>query len=81
MIREQATDMLKEDQITLDRKWRKQNADRLIAWELFRRYILHSTSVPMTNEELCDTIGVSNSYTIRLLNTIRERLNPDDAGK
>ena len=72
---EQVTDTLeKEDDITLNREWCKEQVDRLCAWEILRRYVLHETSVPMTNEELCDTIGVSSTYTIRLLKSVHKRL-------
>jgi len=65
--------------ITLDRKWCREQTDRLASWEILRRYVLHQTGVPMTNEELCDTIGVSSAYTIRLLKSIQQRINPEDA--
>jgi hypothetical protein len=65
--------------ITLNRDWCREQADRLSSWEILRRYVLHMTEVPMTNAELCDTIGVSSTYTIRLLNSIQKRINPDDA--
>ena len=74
---EQATDTSeKECDITLDREWCKEQVDRLCAWEILRRYVLHETSVAMTNEELCDTIGVSSTYTIRLLKSVHKRLIP-----
>lgn len=77
MIKEQAIDMSeKEDDITLNREWCKEQVDRFSAWEIFRRYVLHETSVQMTNAELCDTIGVSSTYTIRLLKSVHKRLNP-----
>jgi len=60
---------------TLDRAWCKENTDRLMAWEMLKRTVLHETSISMTNEELCDTIGVSSSHTIRVLNSIKDRLN------
>ena len=40
---------------------------------------MHETSVPMTNGQLCDIIGVSPSYTIRLLKSIQKRLDTEDA--
>ena len=77
MIKEQAIDMSeKEDDITLNREWCKEQVDRFSAWEIFRRYVLHETSVQMTNAELCDTIGVSSTYTIRLLKSVHKRLIP-----
>ena len=65
--------------ITLDRNWCREQADRLASWEILRRYVLHLTELPMTNAELCDTIGVSSTYTIRLLKSIQKRINPEDA--
>ena len=53
--------------------------DRFASWEIFRRTVLHETSVPMTNAELCDTIGVSSTYTVRLLKSIQKRLFLEDA--
>jgi len=53
--------------------------DRYAAWEMLRRYILHETRVAMTNAELCDTIGVSSTYTIRLLKSIQKRIEEDNA--
>ena len=75
MLVEQATDTSeKECDITLNRDWCKEQVDRLCAWEILRRYVLHETSVPMTNEELCDTIGVSSTHVIRLLKSVQKRL-------
>jgi len=76
MIREQATDML-DSEVTTNRKWCREQSDRFLAWEMLKRTVLHETSIAMTNEELCDTIGVSSSHTIRLLNSIQERLNEE----
>jgi ABC-type antimicrobial peptide transport system permease subunit len=64
----------KENDITLDRNWCKEQVERLSAWEILRRYVLHETRIPMTNAELCDTIGVSSTYTIRLLKSVHNRL-------
>ena len=75
MLVEQATDTSeKEDDITLNREWCKEQVDRFCAWEILRSYVLHETSVPMTNEELCDTIGVSSTHVIRLLKSVQKRL-------
>lgn len=63
--------------VTSNRKWCREHSDRLLAWEMLKRTVLHETSISMTNEELCDTIGVSSSHTIRLLNSIQERLNEE----
>lgn len=40
---------------------------------------MHETSVPMNNGELCDIIGISSSYTIRLLKSLKKRLDIKDA--
>ena len=64
----------REDDITLNREWCKEQVDRLCSWEILRRYVLHETSVTMTNEELCDTIGVSSTHVIRLLKSVQKRL-------
>jgi hypothetical protein len=64
---------------TLNREWCREQSDRFAAWEIFRRYVLHETRVPMTNGELCDTIGVSSTYTIRLLKSIQKRLEEENA--
>ena len=71
--------MSSNEDITLDRTWCREQADRLASWEVLRRYVLHLTELPMTNAELCDTIGVSSTYTIRLLKSIQKRINPEDA--
>jgi hypothetical protein len=63
----------------MDRTWCREQADRLASWEVLRRHVLHLTELPMTNAELCDTIGVSSTYTIRLLKSIQKRINPEDA--
>ena len=76
---EHHTDMQSQKDITLDRSWCREQTDRFISWEILRRFILHETGVPMTNEELCDTIGVSSSHTIRLLHSIQNRLNSENA--
>jgi hypothetical protein len=64
---------------TLDREWCREQVDRFASWEIFRRTVLHETRVPMTNAELCDTIGVSSTYTVRLLKSIQKRLFLEDA--
>jgi len=68
-----------ERDITTDRKWCNEQSERLASWEILRRHVLHQSRIPMTNDDLCDTIGVSDNYTIRLLKSIRKRLTlPDD---
>jgi hypothetical protein len=76
---EQATDMLESDKLTLDRNWCREQSDRFASWEILRRTVLHETSVPMNNGELCDIIGVSSSYTIRLLKSLQKRPDTEDA--
>jgi hypothetical protein len=49
------------------------------SWEILRRYVLHESGVSMTNGDLCDTIGVSSTYTIRLLKSIQKRLAEQNA--
>ena len=71
--------MLASEELTLDRDWCRKQSDRFAAWEMFRRTILHETSVPMTNGQLCDTIGISSSYTIRLLKSLQKRLHAENA--
>ena len=40
MLVEQATDTSeKEDDITLNREWCKEQVDRFCAWEILRRYV------------------------------------------
>jgi hypothetical protein len=51
----------------------------LASWEILRRHVMHESGVPMTNGDLCDTIGVSSTYTIRLLKSIKKRLDEDNA--
>ena len=65
--------------ITLDRDWCREQSDRLASWEILRRYVLHESGVSMTNGDLCDTIGVSSTYTIRLLKSIQKRLAEQNA--
>ena len=71
--------MLESDKLTLDRDWCRKQSDRFASWEMFRRSVMHETSVPMNNGELCDTIGISSSYTIRLLKSLQKRLDIKDA--
>lgn len=77
--RELATAMLENEHITLDRNWCREQSDRLASWEILRRHVLHESGVAMTNGDLCDTIGVSSTYTIRLLKSIKKRLDEDNA--
>ena len=76
---EQVTDMSESDKLTLDRNWCKEQTNRFAAWEILRRTVMHETTLPMTNGELCDIIGVSSSYPIRLLKSIQKRLDTDNA--
>jgi hypothetical protein len=71
--------MSASEELTLDRNWCREQSDRLASWEIFKRTVLHETTIPMTNGELCDTIGVSSSYTIRLLKSIQKRLDSNNA--
>jgi hypothetical protein len=66
------------EDITTDRNWCREQSDRLASWEILRRHVLHQSRIPMTNDDLCDTIGVSSTYTIRLLKSIRKRLTLQD---
>ena len=71
--------MSASEELTLDRNWCREQSDRFASWEIFKRTVLHETTIPMTNGELCDTIGVSSSYTIRLLKSIQKRLDSNNA--
>jgi hypothetical protein len=71
--------ILHHNHVTMNRKWCREQTNRLASWEILRRHVLHQTRLPMTNEEICDTIGVSSSYTIRLLKGIQKRINTEDA--
>jgi len=86
MKREQATDMRGKyvvvepsEDITTDRNWCREQSDRLESWEILRRHVMHESGVQMTNADLCDTIGVSSTYTIRLLKSIQKRLELQNA--
>ena len=67
------------EDITTDRNWCREQSDSLASWEILRRHVLHESGVQMTNADLCDTIGVSPTYTIRLLKSIQKRLHSQDA--
>jgi hypothetical protein len=71
--------MSESKDITLDRVWCREQSDRLASWEILRRHVMHSSGISMTNGDLCDTIGVSSTYTIRLLKSIQKRLDDDNA--
>ena len=62
---------------TLDQSWCREQSDRLMSFEILRRYVLHETSVPMSTEDLYDKIGVSKTYVRRLLKSIPEKLNEE----
>jgi hypothetical protein len=55
--------------------WNREQIDRFASWEIFRRQILGEASLPMSNMELCDRIGVSPKYPFCLIKTIQRRLN------
>jgi hypothetical protein len=71
--------MSENEDITMDRYWCREQTDRFASWEILRRYVMHECGVPMTNGHLCDTIGISSTYTIRLLKSIQKRLDNDNA--
>ena len=73
------TVMSESKNITLDRDWCREQSDRLASWEILRRYVLHESGVSMTNDDLCDTIGVSSTYTVRLLKSIQKRIAEKNA--
>ena len=44
--------------VTLDKKWCKQQSDRLLDWEYFVSCVTHSDSF-LSHSELCDRIGAN----------------------
>jgi hypothetical protein len=60
---------------TTDRAWCRDQSDRLLNWEIFRRSVMHETEVPMSTDDLYDKIGISKTYIRRLLQSIPEKLN------
>jgi len=73
MKQELVTDISKDD--TMSHKWIRKHSDRLIAFEILRRYVLSETGVPMSSDDLYDKIGVSGLFIQRLITSIPERLN------
>jgi hypothetical protein len=71
--------MSESEDITMDRSWCREQSDRFASWEILKRYVTHESGVAMTNRDLCDTIGVSSTQTIRLLESIKKRLAEDNA--
>jgi|TARA_S200002703_G_scaffold135937_1_gene125038 hypothetical protein len=68
--------MLKsEHSYTLSNSWCREQSDRLMAFEILKRYIRHETQIPISTEDLYDKIGVSKTYIRRLLKSIPEKLN------
>ena len=71
------TGEIEDENLTLDYKWNQQNRDRLIMWEIFKRYVKHESEVPMTNIELCDKIGSSRTHLASMIQLIKDRLNAE----
>lgn len=67
--------MSRLEEMTLSQKWCREQSDRLMAFEILRRHVLHETNVPMSTDDLYDKIGISKTYIRRLLKSIPERLN------
>ena len=44
--------------VTLDKKWCKQQSDRLLDWEYFVSCVTHSDAF-LSYSDLCDRIGVN----------------------
>jgi len=64
-----------EHECTLSHKWCREQSDRLMAFEMLKRYIRNETRLPMSTEDLYDKIGVSKTYIRRLIKSIPEKLN------
>jgi hypothetical protein len=77
-MQESHTDLSRTEDITLSKKWQKEQTERFIAWELLCRYLRGDHMVPMRSLNLCDRIGVSKTYVTTLIRSVREKLNPED---
>jgi hypothetical protein len=69
-----ASDMSDRD-YTLDKSFIEEEVDRLLGWEILRRYCLCQECEEMKPLELCDKIGVNKGYIHKLIRNIRLRLN------
>lgn len=57
---------VEEKEVTLNQEWLDKNTDRLIAWEIFKRYLtLNCREIP--SQKLCDMIGVPKNYVFNAI--------------
>ena len=61
--------------LTLDPDFIEEQVDRLLAWEMLKRYFNNQECLEMKPLELCDKIGVNKGYIHKLIRNIRLRLN------
>lgn len=70
MSEDGAIDTLRE--LVLDPDFIEEQVDRLLAWEIFVRYIKGEDQQFMNPSELCDRIGVHKWYINHLLEDIKK---------
>ena len=57
MQQEHPIDTLNDDPDTWSHNWNYEQSDRLMAFEILKRTVLHETRVPLSSEDLYDKIG------------------------
>jgi hypothetical protein len=75
MKKELHIDTLNDEPDTWSHTWNHEQSDRLMAFEILKRSVLHETRVPLSYEDLYDKIGVSRTFVQRLIKSIPNRFN------
>lgn len=75
MKQEHHIDTLNDEPDTWSHNWNHEQSDRLMAFEILKRAVLHETGSPMSSEDLYDKIGVGRTFVQRLIKSIPNRLN------
>lgn len=58
--------------ITLNNDWVMQNVDRLLAWEILKRYLKMDTQ-EISSEKLCDMIGMPNNFVYEVIKKAKKK--------
>lgn len=71
MKRGKAIDTLEE--LVEDPVFLQEQIDRLLAWEIFVRYVRGECGVAISQNEMCDIIGTHRRFVTHLLEDVKPR--------
>lgn len=60
---------------TCDQNWIHENMDRLLGWELLRKFSKGEWDAEMKTIEICDRIGVPPRYIYKTIKSAKDKVN------